>query len=171
MKGSLFLLKPTALTLVEILLVVVILSVFTAMVVPNFSRSFSSFELEDTAQHLASLMQYAQGRAVTHQRRHRLEFDADFSRYWLMEETSKTDVASTDFQMIPGRMGRTFVVPAGLSVALEGAPIHFEVGGEIARAQIVLSTDNGKVKTISTKEQRNFVHVYGFDARTKDKEE
>ena len=74
--------RPRGFTLVEILLVVMLIGLAAGLAVPNFSGSFSSLQLRETAENLGYLMRYAQSRAIIRRQPCRLEFNIDNTKPW-----------------------------------------------------------------------------------------
>ena len=152
--------RQEAFTLIEIILVVLILGVVVGMAVPNFSRTYSTFQLKQFTEDLVYLMRYAQSRAITNNREIRLEFDPEFLQYWLTQQKEGEERGAGDpvFERFTGRYGRIFKVPPELRIKTGMNTVSFYPDGTIARARMDVCRDE-KCLTISTKEQRGFVQV------------
>ena len=153
--------RREAFTLIEIILVVLILGVVVGMAVPNFSRTYATFQLKQFTEDLAYLMRYAQSRAITTNREVRLEFDPDFLQYWLtqqMVDETKID-AGLIFERITGRYGRIFKVPAEVRIETKINYMSFYSDGTMGRERIYICHEK-QCLTISTQEQRGFVQIF-----------
>ncbi len=153
--------KQAAFTLIEIILVVLILSVIACLAIPNFGQTYSQLQLKQTTEDLAYLMRYAQTFAISNSQNVQLEFDSEFSSYWLNKSTADTSVADSSFVRINGRMGRTFDIPRTIKIKAENAYILFYPDGKIDKVRIDVCQEQ-KCLAISTKEQKGYVRV--FDA-------
>ena len=149
-------------TLLEILLVVVILGIVVGFAVPNFQNTFNRFQLSETAKDIASLMRYAQGRAIMKGKKQQLEFDSEHSRYWLTEQVKDEEQDSAIYETIKGRYGRVFGIPKEIKVDAENPHIRFYPDGKIDKARIFVHDGSEHYYTISTKEQTGYVQIYDF---------
>lgn len=145
------------LTAVEMLLVVLILSVVTAMTVPSFRQTYGRFRLRKTAEDLAYVMRYAQSRAIAKNRPMRLELNADLTSYFLAQKT-EGDASAEDFERFSGRIGRNFQIPEDIKVQTEGSYVFFWPDGNIDRQSLEVCRDT-QCLTVSTKEQRGYVRI------------
>ena len=150
-------------TLIEILLVVLLLSVITGLAVPNFSQSYSNFQLQKFTEDLAYTMRYAQSRAVSRNTPVRLEFNNDFSQYWLTQFASPSNETETPgaapvYEKIAGRYGRIFSTIRGIHIQSLSDHIDFFPDGRIAKQRVYVCREE-KCFTISTQEQRGFVDI------------
>ena len=152
-------------TLIEIILVVLLVTVIIGLTVPNFSSAYNNLQLQNTTDHLAYLMRYAQGRAVTHNREVRLEFDEEHLHYWLTEQEEMIGASEAEktFNQISGRLGRMFVIPKDIEVRMEAMGISFYPDGRIEKDHIYLCYHD-RCYLISTKERRGYVQIYEAEA-------
>lgn len=141
-----------AFTMIELLLVVLILSVIAALAVPNFSHSYAKIQLRNNVYDIANLMRYAQSRAVIRNKTMRLQIDLTTKKYWIEEQVED------GFQSFSGRMGGKYSVISGASIEQEHDHILFYPDGRIEKVYITVCRQEN-CYTISTKEQRGFVHV------------
>ncbi len=147
----------TGVTAVEMLLVVLLVSVVTAMTVPSFRQTYGRFCLQKTAEDLAYVMRYAQSRAIAKNRQMRLEFSADWTSYFLAQKT-EGDARAGDFERFSGRLGRDFQILKDIKVQAEGPYIIFWPDGNIDRQSLEVCRDM-KCLSVSTKEQRGYVRI------------
>ena len=149
-------------TLIEIVLVLVLLTVLAAVSLPNFSGSFRNIILQTSANQIASLMRYAQGRAVTRRQTVQFVLARDMRTYRLRQrdEDENLDV-NTDaavYTDIPGRWGRSFQLPAEIELEATQQTFDFYPDGRIAAGRIFLCQKD-KCCTLSTQDQRGRVLI------------
>lgn len=89
------------------MVVVIILSVLTAMIVPQFAGTYQAALLRGTARALVSAVRLASSEAVTRNQTVRLVIDAEKHRYWLECRRQESGVASTrtSIKDVPGAAG------------------------------------------------------------------
>ena len=150
-------------TLIEILLVIALLAIVTAMAIPSFTQSFAQLQLHDVVNDIAYLMRYAQGRAIYTRRSLKLMFDDQYRRYWLEEQTRGQDDEETqeespnDYKTISGRLGRIAKIPE--EIAVQGPlSITFTPDGRIEKNQINVCQKD-RCLIISTQNQSGAVIV------------
>ncbi len=147
-------------TFIEIVLVVIILSVLAAMAVPNFSGSFRNIILTSTTNQIASLMRYAQGRAVAYQQGLRFILSEDMRSYRLRsysgQASGSTQAAET--RPLPGRWGRTFMIPSELELEATQRTFEFYPDGRIEGGRLFLCRRD-QCLTLSTQDQHARVLV------------
>lgn len=91
--------KRLGFTLLELMIVVSLLAVLTAMVTPVFSGTFRGIEAENEARNLVSFMEYAQNRAVTDAKEYRVFLVPEAGLYW-MEKAEGRGGAAVEFVMV-----------------------------------------------------------------------
>ena len=141
-------------TLLEMILVVFILSILTAMALPNFQHHYEQVQCQTTASHLAQLMRYAQSEALVTNQPIKLEFFSNFSRYAFAFDVSKNQ----EVQKLPSLLARSVSLPEHFQVTAP-ALIHFYPDGSIDKKQILMCYQK-YCFTISTEEQRGKVILY-----------
>ena len=149
-----------AFTLVEIILVVVLCSIMAAVAIPQLGRTYTTLQFKQTVDDLAYLMRYAQSRAITQNHTLQLQWSPDFSQYSLMQK----DEAVKDAAFVPldGKMGRSFLIPKGITLTSTKAVISFYPDGNIDEEAMEICQEK-RCLTVSTKIQNGYVRV--FDAR------
>ena len=70
-------------TLIELMVVIVIVSVLAAMILPQFGGTLEEARLSATARELVTTLKIAYSQAVTVNRKHRVRIDMERGRYWL----------------------------------------------------------------------------------------
>ncbi len=154
--------RQAAFTLIEIILVVIVLSIIAGFAVPNFSKTYAYIQLQRSAQDLAYLMRYAQSRAVTKNTTVRLQFDEDFSAYWLAEKIKDEEEAEEEeFKRISSRLGKRFKISSGLKIAMEeeAASLDFYPDGSIDKKAVNVCNEKSCF-VVSTEEKRGDVQVF-----------
>ena len=148
-------------TLIEIILVVVLLLIIAALAIPNFSHTYTTVELQTSTQDLAYLMRYAQSRAISKNKNVQLEFNPEFTQYWLTQEKLDQDDSADqeEFERFDGRLGKTYEIPR--DILLEDAPqtIRFYPDGNIEKKHFYVCQP-AFCYTISTQDQKGFVDVF-----------
>ena len=156
-------LRPKGFTLIEILLVIVLLMIVTAMAIPSFTQSFAQLQLRDATNDIAYLMRYAQSRAIYTHRPLQLRFDELFTHYWLEQAVSPDneeleEEIPANYQPVSGRLGRVSRVPEGLTLNTANPSITFAPDGRIDKTQIHVCRTN-QCLIISTQNQSGAVVV------------
>ena len=148
-------------TLVEILLVIVVLLMVTAMAIPSFTQSFAQLQLRDTTNDLAYLMRYAQSRAIYTRRPLKLMFDEPATRYWLEEanvvDEDQEDKGTDEYKPVAGRLGRVSKIPEDITIETDPS-IMFTPDGKIEKTQMSVCQEK-QCLIISTQNQSGSVVV------------
>jgi prepilin-type N-terminal cleavage/methylation domain-containing protein len=160
--------KPSAFTMIELLLVVALLVVVAGLSIPNLSKQFSSIGLDQAAKHISYLMRYAQSMAIVHQKEYRLYFSSDRLQYWLEQEllpeekdtVQEFSEQNRGFQKMTKEQGKVFSLPLGISLEMEKEFISFYPDGTIDRIKMALDNKDQKKMIISTQERRGQVDVF-----------
>ena len=148
-------------TLIEILLVLVILGIIAGLSIPNLSRTYHTMLLNRATNDLASLIRYAQSRAIIQQQVFQLSLDSQMKQYFL----KKADMNSPDkklpmhFFPVAGRLGRAFEIPQEIQILAQNSTIDFQPDGKIGKINWSLC-DKDHCLSISTKEQSGYVQVF-----------
>ena len=146
----------TGFTLIELILVLLLLSVFLGLAAPNFRNSFGGIELKTTARHLVDVMRYAQSEAVTTGQTVKLKFNPEFSNYWL----ARVDPADSDKdEKIKTPVGEIFNFPADFNITVSRPEINFYSDSTMDKEELSLCRKE-RCFIISTKEQRGKILLY-----------
>jgi len=149
-------------TLIEILLVLAVLGIVTAMAIPSFTRSFAQLQLRDAANDVAYVMRYAQSRAINTRRPLKLMFDEQLTSYWLEEAIQESEEGdeevSVDYKPVSSRLGRKSAVPDGITVEAPNPAIVFTPDGRIEKTQIKVCQKE-ECLIVSTQNQSGYVNV------------
>lgn len=102
-------------TLIELIIVVTMLGILTAVVVPIYSGSMASMRIRNTQSDVVALLQYIQERAVTDGREYRLYIDPRENTFWVMYLAGR-DGDEKVFEAETREYGRERDFPEGLVV-------------------------------------------------------
>ena len=107
-------------TLLELMVVVSILAVITAMVTPVFGATFKGIRSENEVRNLVSYLEYAQQRAVTDSAEYRVYFAPQLGVYW-MERAVVRDGLSVAFVMVDDVNVEEAKLPESIALAVPRA--------------------------------------------------
>lgn len=170
-----------AFTLIEILLVLIIVGIILAISAPNFSKGYSRFQLNKTADDLLSVSRWAQAMAIGQERIYALSFSIDRRSYSLVrvkaplqnEGTGNTEGSDDQesFEPVNGALGRMHSIPDAIRLVMtqpydskgtgNADLIEFYPDGTIDPATIELNSHEQKTELSSTE-------VRGMMARVND---
>jgi prepilin-type N-terminal cleavage/methylation domain-containing protein len=106
--------RRRAMTLLELILVMVILSTVLAMAAPSLRGFFTSRRTEDTAAQILALTRLARSQAISEGIIYRLNFDTEQRTYWL---TAQQEGA---FEKLRTGFGQVFTLPKDIEMELIG---------------------------------------------------
>ena len=93
-------------SLIELLVVIVLMVILTAMIVPEMRGTFEDATLRSTGRKLTSAMNLAHSRAITLQQTHRVALDAKAGRFAVERMVRETEGSGfTSASDIPGGTG------------------------------------------------------------------
>ncbi len=147
-------------TLLELLFVVIIIGVLTALSAPVFKNSFTNLELSNSSYNLLHLMRYAQERSIVERIKYQLNFDSRLSRFWLTNEPDP--LKPGQYSRLAGKIGRATVFPTGIKLETKNYLINFYPDGKIDQATIYLSSQNEKYFTIASQGQIGYVEIFDY---------
>jgi prepilin-type N-terminal cleavage/methylation domain-containing protein len=106
--------RQQAMTLLELILVMVILSTVLAMAAPSLRGFFASRRSEDTAAQILALTQLARSQAISEGIVYRLNFDTQKRTYWLTAQQAGA------FEELKTELGQVFTLPKDIEMELIG---------------------------------------------------
>ncbi len=153
----------SAFSLIEILVVVIIVGIVVALAAPNFTKSYSRFQLHKTADDLLNISRWAQAMAMGRQRIYALAFSDENHAYRIecstLNEESNTEADSgeeTVFEPVNGLLGRKHVIPAGVSLDMQQEHIAFYPDGTMDPVNIQLNSAEQQIE-LSTSDVRGMM--------------
>jgi len=144
-------------TLIELVLVILLISIITALSTPLFRRTFSDLVIRNAALDMSKLINYAQEMAIIDKVPYNLNLDFETNKYWLTKYGETEEGLS--YERIRGRFGKDFFLPRGLSLISEKSKIALYPDGRSETAQV-------KIVDEKAGEGRE-LHIKGFGNRIK----
>lgn len=102
-------------TLIEVMLVTVLMLVMAGLSAPLMKRALSGLAVNNAALDISKLISYAQERAIIEQRNYKAKFYPVSGQYRLF--VSEDPAGRSAYREIPGKFGRIFSLPQGLSIS------------------------------------------------------
>ena len=133
-------------TLIELVLVILFISIITALSTPLFKNTFSELELKNTTFNLSKIINYAQEMAIIDKASYKLNFDFDGGAYWLTKSYF-VDGKQT-FTKLEGKYGRKFYFPDGLVFTASKKEIVLYPDGRSDTAEINIVDKNGRGRSL-----------------------
>jgi prepilin-type N-terminal cleavage/methylation domain-containing protein len=147
-------------TLMELVLVLMILSIFLAVAVPQLRGFMRGSAARDAATQVVALAQYARAKAASDAVVYRLSFDTAAGEYRLTRDAGD---GTGDFVELGTDFGQAYTLPIGMTVSLErsnaairtsptatDADIEFRPDGTSDPAVIRLTDSNGNETLIAS---------------------
>ncbi|MBN2452966.1 MAG: prepilin-type N-terminal cleavage/methylation domain-containing protein [Candidatus Omnitrophica bacterium] len=101
-------------TLIELALVAVLMLVIVGIAAPSIKRTLSGFVTNNAALDISKLISYAQERAIIERRYYKVRFDPAAGQYRLSASDESGD--KLVYRDVPGKFGKVFSLPQGLSI-------------------------------------------------------
>ena len=144
-------------TLIEILLVIIIIGIVLGLAVPNFSKGYSRFQLDKTADDLLECSRWAQAMAIGQERAYALSFSEDHRSYGLVRAKINDeingqineDLDQDSFEPVKGALGRMHTIPAAVTLDAQDR-IEFYPDGTIDQATIELTSSDKQIELSSS---------------------
>jgi general secretion pathway protein H len=148
--------RPEGFTLIELIIVLVILSVITALVVPRLTQSLSRMNVESTARRVASVLRLARSLAVSEKVPYGAMFDMDTDTLTVVSyQQVPKEGDSPEPEANPTAGPRVYVLTEGVhlkkGVSLNGETfttgafqMAFFPGGGTSGGDVVLGDDEGR---------------------------
>jgi Tfp pilus assembly protein FimT len=135
------------LTVVELMVVVGIITILSAIALPNFMQWRNNITYRETARDMVNLLRRAKSDAITYNRENRVEIDPVPGRYYMRRGNSSANVIWTDYVLIP-IPAEIIIVPSAVRIVPSPPAI------ETARLDI-LFRPNGTVEPSATVQVRD----------------
>ncbi len=98
--------KGRGFSLLELMVVLSLLAILSAMIVPQFASGYQDAILRAAGREVLSVMNLAYSEAVSLHRPHRLRFDVSEGRYWLEARREGDPEGFAPARGVPGSSGR-----------------------------------------------------------------
>ena len=109
-------LRPTAFTLLELVLVMAIIAILAGVLVPSLSAFSAGRRTANAATMILGLSNYARSQAISQGAVYRLNFDAGANTVWLTVQTEGA------FGPPPGDYGQRYPLPDGVRMTAQVTP-------------------------------------------------
>lgn len=136
-------------TIIELIVVMVIIAIGTALMVPSIGRWLPNYRLRSAIRDITSTMRTAQMKAVSTNLEYRVYFNGISGTYWI--EKGNQNSGSTNFSVDPNRAvgeGAINALPTGVTASFTGF-IQFNTNSTCNAATITLTNNKGKQAAIT----------------------
>jgi len=130
-----------AFSLLELLIVMTLIGLITAVAAPNFGHSLSPLQARSSTNKIASILRYARSQAVTRQQVCRVMFDIPERRVTLLAKSATG--ATNETYRLPEGISMQPVGP-GVAPEAESFSIDFYPGGNSSGGQLTLTGKSGR---------------------------
>jgi len=128
----------SAITFIELLLVIVVIGILIGISVPRFRKTFNHLQLDSFSRELQTFMNYLRQRSIVEGKLIYLNIDSDTGEYW------------AEVKDVKNRL-RTYKIPTKIRIETQQKQIIFYPDGSIDKVTIgLIGSDNQKV-TLTTK--------------------
>ena len=148
--------ERTGFTLIEILLVIVLVSIFVGLVIPRIGILFFDYEFHSTVSRIEKVIQFASYDAVINKTLYRLSIDRHEKSFCLYQKKAHDD--QKEFENVPGKVGSVLVLPENIELShVTTDTIYFFPDGSSTNATFSLTHKNEKTVSFVMK---GFVHGF-----------
>lgn len=127
--------KVRCFTFLEMLVVIIIIGIITAVSTPQFRKTFDNLALENFVKDIYYLIRYLQASAIQEAGVYYLNINKDKAEFrGLYKE-------GAEFKTPEGRLGKVYKAPAGVTISLEPPEktgVYFFPDGSIEKVTIIL---------------------------------
>ena len=134
--------KRAGFTLVELILVILLLSVITAISSPLFKKTFQNLQVRNAALNMAKIAGFAREMAIIEGANYKLKIDPKSRSFWLTKLVYSPD--KSEYKRIGGKQGRKFFLPKDVRIDSEKKEIIFYPDGRSDKAKINLTDEKQK---------------------------
>ena len=150
-------LPHTGFTLIELVLVILLISVLTAVSTPLFRRTFSDIVLKNAAYDMAKMITYTGEMAIIEKAKYKLNLDFENGKYWITRYGLSEEGAV--YGRVSGRYGKDYFLPRGLSLSGALNSVVFYPDGRADEAKITIRDTKGGDGSV--------LEIKGFGSRVK----
>ncbi len=146
----------TGFTLIEILLVLVLLSIFVGLVIPRVGILFFDYEFHSTANKIEKLIRFASYSAILNKNIYRLNIDRTAKSFSLSQK--KTVNGNSEFENVSGKAGSTLFLPQRVDLSnITADEIYFFPDGSSTASTITIKHSNDNTVSFVLK---GFIHGF-----------
>jgi len=150
----------TGFTLIELTLVTLLILVLAGLSAPLFKKTLSDLSAKNISFDICKLANYAQEMAVLERANYKIAFDFKNGKYQLLKLSSQPPPPV--YKKMPGRFGRLFGLPQGLSLSGSSSGVVFYPDGHCDEIRVDVLTSAGGY-SIMIKGFGNAVEIKPFD--------
>ncbi len=148
------------LTFIELILVISILSILTAISTPLFRHTFDNLQVRNFCRDISKLSKYVQERAIMEQVIHRIDFDVDNKEYWV--SIAKDPLNPEKFIALNNKLGRKRRFSPNIRLECTKPYAVFYQDGRADELTIYVSGADGEVYTLTNKETTGYVKIFNY---------
>ncbi|MBF0226090.1 MAG: GspH/FimT family protein [Desulfobacterales bacterium] len=138
-------------TLIELIVVLIIIAVSSALVAPRFLSSFSNINLRTAVKKISASLRYARNIAISQKKNIKVVFDLENKKVFISSETTRIFSDIDEMQKNDPEF-RFYSLPDGVSIKNTNEINFFEViffpKGSNTGGEIMLENEHGKTITI-----------------------
>jgi len=148
-------LKKSGFTLIELVLVILLVSIITALSTPLFRRTFSDLTIKNASFDMGKMINYTQEMAIIDRVMYKLNLNFEKESYWITKETHSEE--GVVYKRIKGRFGKIFILPRRFSLRSNKKEIVFYPDGRSDEAKIWIRDEESREERV--------IEVQGFGSR------
>ena len=149
-------LRQAGFTLIELMLVTFLLLALIGLSIPLFKRTFSGLSVKNESFNISKLVNYAQEMSVLGRKAYKITFYPEKGKYQLYEVDAA--VKPPAYKKIPGRFGKLFSLPQGVSLKADKKDIFFYPDGHCDSLKLNLLA-KGEGYSLTVKRFGNMVEM------------
>ena len=146
------------LTFIELILVISILGILTAISTPLFRHTFDNLQVSNLCRDISKLSKYAQERAIMEQIIHRIDFDVNNNEYWV--SVAKDPLNPEKFIRLNNKFGRMRRFSPNIVLECAKPYAVFYPDGRADELTIYVAGADGEVYTLTNKKTTGYVKVF-----------
>lgn len=133
--------KNSAITFIELLVVIIIIGILGAVSIPQFRKTFDDFALNNFGRDIYYLCRYLQASAISQAKIHLLKISKDTpsGRFNAFYQTEGEQALIA----VEGRFGKSYLAPENVMVTSEKSEIYFYPDGSLSEAEITFENNHG----------------------------
>ena len=152
--------REKGLTFIELILVISILSILTAISTPLFRRTFDSLQVRNLCRDISKLTKYVQERAIMEQVIHRIDFDVNNNEYWV--SIAKDPLNPEKFIALNNKLGRKRRFSPNILLECTKPYAVFYPDGRADELHLYITGKNDEIYTASNKETTGYAKIFNY---------